>query len=87
MKDESDDLELGAPAAASYKSHSGGILDVLEDVNTKIITTMTIITISTTITMMMIMIMIMILDVLEDSRGSHSSNTTCLTHVFFKSGE
>jgi len=34
-KDESDDLELGAPAAASYKSHSGGILDVLEDMKEK----------------------------------------------------
>jgi hypothetical protein len=34
-KDESDDLEFGAPAAASYKSHSSGILDVLEDMKEK----------------------------------------------------
>eukprot|EP00747_Dinoflagellata_sp_TGD_P154790 gnl/TRDRNA2_/TRDRNA2_177533_c10_seq2.p1 gnl/TRDRNA2_/TRDRNA2_177533_c10~~gnl/TRDRNA2_/TRDRNA2_177533_c10_seq2.p1 ORF type:complete len:704 (+),score=255.75 gnl/TRDRNA2_/TRDRNA2_177533_c10_seq2:89-2200(+) len=34
--DDSDsDLELGAPAAATYKSHSGGILDILEDMKEK----------------------------------------------------
>merc|ERR1719253_2431392 len=32
---ESDDEELGAPAAAVYKSHSGGIFDVLEDMKEK----------------------------------------------------
>jgi len=31
----SDDEELGAPAAAVYKSHSGGIFDVLEDMKEK----------------------------------------------------
>merc|ERR1719150_1965102 len=35
QSDESDDLELGAPAAATYKTHSGGILDVLEDMKEK----------------------------------------------------
>jgi len=30
-----DDSELGAPAAASYKSQSGGIVDVLEDLKEK----------------------------------------------------
>jgi len=35
QNDESDDLELGAPAAATYKSHSSGILDVLEDMKEK----------------------------------------------------
>jgi len=34
-KEDSDDLELGAPAAATYKSQSGGILDVLEDMKEK----------------------------------------------------
>merc|ERR1719296_220571 len=29
--DESDDLDVGAPAGDVYKTHSGGILDVLED--------------------------------------------------------
>jgi len=33
--DQSDDSELDAPAAAAYKSHSGGILDVLEDMKEK----------------------------------------------------
>lgn len=32
---EDDDDEPGAPAAAAYKSHSGGILDVLEDLKEK----------------------------------------------------
>jgi len=32
---QSDDAELGAPAAATYKSHSSGILDVLEDMKDK----------------------------------------------------
>jgi len=32
---ENDDLELGAPAAATYKTHSSGILDVLEDMKEK----------------------------------------------------
>merc|ERR1719265_1855301 len=31
----SDDEELGAPAAATYKTHSGNILDVLEDMKEK----------------------------------------------------
>jgi len=35
QNDESDDLELGAPAAATYQTHSGGILDVLEDLKEK----------------------------------------------------
>ena len=30
-----EDEELGAPAAATYKTHSGGILDVLEDMKEK----------------------------------------------------
>eukprot|EP00972_Heterocapsa_arctica_P002390 346294-Heterocapsa_arctica.AAC.1 len=30
-QDESDDMELGASAAAVYKTHSTGILNVLED--------------------------------------------------------
>merc|ERR1719195_1874511 len=30
-----DDADLGAPAAATYKSHSTGILDVLEDLKEK----------------------------------------------------
>jgi len=33
--DESDDLDPGAPAAAQYKTHSTGILDVLEDLKEK----------------------------------------------------
>jgi len=32
---ETDDEDLGAPAAAAYKSHSGGIIDVLEDLKEK----------------------------------------------------
>ena len=28
-------MELGAPAAAAYKGHSSGILDVLEDLKEK----------------------------------------------------
>merc|ERR1719440_1430161 len=32
---DSDDEELGAPAAAVYKSHSGSIFDVLEDMKEK----------------------------------------------------
>lgn len=35
QNDESDDLELGAPAAATYQTHSNGILDVLEDLKEK----------------------------------------------------
>ena len=35
QSDESDDLELSPPAAASYKTHSGDILDVLEDMKEK----------------------------------------------------
>jgi len=35
QNDENDDLELGAPAAATYKTHSTGILDVLEDMKEK----------------------------------------------------
>merc|ERR1719511_652754 len=31
----SDDMDMGAPAAAAYKSHSTGILDVLEDLKEK----------------------------------------------------
>jgi len=33
--DESDDMDADAPAGAVYKSHSGGILDVLEDLKEK----------------------------------------------------
>jgi len=33
--DESDDLDVGAPAGAVYKTQSGGILDVLEDLKEK----------------------------------------------------
>mmetsp|Transcript_8161 Transcript_8161/g.22558 ORF Transcript_8161/g.22558 Transcript_8161/m.22558 type:complete len:710 (+) Transcript_8161:79-2208(+) len=32
---ENDDMDLGAPAAATYKTHSGGIIDVLEDLKEK----------------------------------------------------
>jgi len=32
---EADDSELGAPAAATYKTHSSGIFDVLEDMKEK----------------------------------------------------
>jgi len=32
---QSDDAELGAPSSATYKSHSTGILDVLEDMKDK----------------------------------------------------
>merc|ERR1719169_210950 len=32
---DADDTELAAPAAAVYKSHSGGIFDVLEDMKEK----------------------------------------------------
>merc|ERR1719296_316526 len=35
QNDQNDDLELAAPAAATYKTHSGGILDVLEDLKEK----------------------------------------------------
>jgi len=35
QSDESDDLELGAPAAATYKTHSNNIVDVLEDLREK----------------------------------------------------
>merc|ERR1719416_55121 len=35
QNDQNDDLELGAPAAATYKTQSGGILDVLEDLKEK----------------------------------------------------
>jgi len=34
-KQEDEDSELGAPAAATYKSQSGGIVDVLEDLKEK----------------------------------------------------
>merc|ERR1712238_215473 len=33
--DESDDLDVGAPAGAVYKTQSGGILDILEDLKEK----------------------------------------------------
>jgi len=33
--EDADDAALGAPAAAAYKTHSGGILDVLEDLKDK----------------------------------------------------
>merc|ERR1719265_904978 len=33
--DDDDDLSFGAPAAAAYKSHGGGIMDVLEDLKEK----------------------------------------------------
>merc|ERR1719265_1404895 len=33
--DDDDDLSFGAPAAATYKSHGGGIMDVLEDLKEK----------------------------------------------------
>jgi hypothetical protein len=33
--DEDSDLNFGAPAAAGYKSHGGGIMDVLEDLKEK----------------------------------------------------
>ena len=33
--DQSDDLELAAPAAATYTTHSGGIIDILEDMKEK----------------------------------------------------
>merc|ERR1719468_646102 len=33
--DDADDSELGSPAAATYKTHSNGILDVLEDLKEK----------------------------------------------------
>merc|ERR1719499_1464661 len=32
---QADDSELGAPAAATYKTHSTGIFDVLEDLKEK----------------------------------------------------
>jgi len=35
QNDENDDMEFGAPAAATYKTHSTGILDVLEDLREK----------------------------------------------------
>ena len=34
-KEDDGDEELGAPASKTYKSHSGGILDVLEDMKDK----------------------------------------------------
>merc|ERR1719454_1087326 len=34
-QDSEDDEELGAPAAKAYKSKSGGIVDVLEDMKEK----------------------------------------------------
>merc|ERR1719421_2385219 len=34
-KQSDEDTEFGAPAAASYKSHSSGIIDVLEDLKEK----------------------------------------------------
>merc|ERR1719145_551643 len=34
-KDSSDEDSLGAPAAATYKSQSGGIVDTLEDLKEK----------------------------------------------------
>ena len=33
--DEDSDLSFGAPAAAGYKSHGSGIMDVLEDLKEK----------------------------------------------------
>ena len=33
--DQSDDLELAAPAAATYTTHSGGIFDALGDLKEK----------------------------------------------------
>merc|ERR1719329_179497 len=33
--DDDDDLSFGAPSAAAYKSHGGGIMDVLEDLKEK----------------------------------------------------
>merc|ERR1719345_672374 len=33
--DDDDDLSFGAPAAAGYKSHGSGIMDVLEDLKEK----------------------------------------------------
>merc|ERR1740122_650524 len=35
QSDDADDDELGSPAAAAYKTHSGNILDVLEDLKEK----------------------------------------------------
>jgi len=35
QSEDSDDLAFGAPAAAAYKTHSSGILDVLEDLKEK----------------------------------------------------
>jgi len=35
QNEQNDDLELGAPEAATYKTHSTGILDVLEDLKEK----------------------------------------------------
>merc|ERR1719493_514734 len=35
QSDDADDLALGAPSAAAYKTHSTGILDVLEDLKEK----------------------------------------------------
>mmetsp|Transcript_44968 Transcript_44968/g.104032 ORF Transcript_44968/g.104032 Transcript_44968/m.104032 type:complete len:699 (-) Transcript_44968:38-2134(-) len=35
QSEEDDDEELGAPAAATYKTHSGSILDILEDMKDK----------------------------------------------------
>jgi len=34
-QDDDSDLSFGAPAAAAYKSHGGGIMDVLEDLKEK----------------------------------------------------
>ena len=33
---DDEDSETGAPASASYKSHSGGIIDILEDMKEKV---------------------------------------------------
>merc|ERR1719433_153708 len=35
QSEDADDLALGAPAGAAYKTHSSGILDVLEDLKEK----------------------------------------------------
>merc|ERR1719359_185770 len=35
VQSKSDDEDMGAPAASVYKTHSGGIVDVLEDLKEK----------------------------------------------------